>query len=306
MLLVLLLACSAATPAWAWSKLGHQLVGELAQRHLRPDVEARVRALLAGEPDPTLAGVAYWADALRSDDPPRFKATSRWHYVNAKGGGCGFDPARDCADGGCVISAIEAQRAILADDSQPREARRDALKFLVHLVGDVHQPLHAGDRPDSGGNGFQVSLATQLPPEPYVRDKYVRGVMGTNLHSVWDFYLLGESRLDRRVPPLQRVVFRVADDRRVFPMIGEIRALDLRRERGELVAASDQRRIGTPARHIAHPRTQRRHNFWPRAGSDSGHRTPEWSVGCGLLQPTLHSAVGDRGGRVSGWGTQGG
>lgn len=195
-LLVLLLACSAATPAWAWSKLGHQLVGELAQRHLRPDVEARVRALLAGEPDPTLAGVAYWADALRSDDPPRFKATSRWHYVNAKGGGCGFDPARDCADGGCVISAIEAQRAILADDSQPREARRDALKFLVHLVGDVHQPLHAGDRPDSGGNGFQVSLATQLPPEPYVRDKYVRGVMGTNLHSVWDFYLLGESRLD--------------------------------------------------------------------------------------------------------------
>lgn len=194
-LALVLLLCSAAAPALAWSKLGHQLVGELAQRHLQPGTRAQVDALLAGEPEPTLAGVAYWADALRNDDPPRFKATSRWHYVNAKGGGCGFDPARDCADGGCVISAIEAQRAILADRSQPREVRRDALKFLVHFVGDVHQPLHAGDRPDAGGNQFQVSLATQLEPEAYARDKYVRGVMGTNLHSVWDFYLLGESRL---------------------------------------------------------------------------------------------------------------
>jgi hypothetical protein len=192
-LLLTLLAASA--PAAAWSRLGHQLVGELAQRHLEPGVDAKVRELLAGEPDPTLSGVAYWADALRNDDPLRFKATSRWHYVNAKGGGCGFDAARDCADGGCVISAIEGQRAILADRSQPREARRDALKFLVHLVGDVHQPLHAGDRPDAGGNQFQVSLTTQLEPEAYARDKYVRGVMGTNLHSVWDFYLLGESRL---------------------------------------------------------------------------------------------------------------
>ena len=193
-LLLVLLAVSA--PVAAWSKLGHRLVGELAQRHLEPGVDAQVRALLAGEPDPTLAGVAYWADALRNDDPPRFKATSRWHYVNATGkGGCGFDPARDCADGGCVISAIEAQRAILVDRSQPREARRDALKFLVHLVGDVHQPLHAGDRDDAGGNRFQVSLATRLEPEAYARDKYVNGVMGTNLHAVWDYYLLGESRL---------------------------------------------------------------------------------------------------------------
>lgn len=195
--LILLMALLAASaPVAAWSKLGHRMVGELAQRHLTPAAAAQVRALLAGEPDPTLSGVAYWADALRDDDPPRFKATSRWHYVNAAGeGGCGFDPARDCADGGCVISAIEAQRASLADRTQPREARRDALKFLVHLVGDIHQPMHAGDRPDAGGNRFQVSLATQLEPEAYARDKYVKGIMGTNLHSVWDYYLLGETRL---------------------------------------------------------------------------------------------------------------
>ncbi len=184
-----------AGPAGAWSALGHRLVGELAQRHLDPRAQAAVAALLAGEPEPTLAGVATWADDLRNDDPPRFKATSKWHYINAEGGGCGFDLARDCPDGNCVVAAIERQRAILADRGQPREARRDALKFIVHLVGDVHQPMHAGDRPDAGGNRYQVSLRTELEPEAYARNKYADGVMGTNLHSVWDYYVLGEAGL---------------------------------------------------------------------------------------------------------------
>ena len=194
--LLLFAALLAASPAaLAWSALGHRLVGAIAERHLDPAAEAQVRALLAGEPDPTLAGVAYWADALRNDDPPRFKATSRWHYINARGGGCDFDLARDCPDGGCVVAQIERQRAILADRTRPREARRDALKFLVHLVGDAHQPMHAGDRTDAGGNQYQISLATALEPEAYARDKYVDGVMGTNLHSVWDYYILGAAGL---------------------------------------------------------------------------------------------------------------
>ena len=194
--LLLFAALLAASPAaLAWSALGHRLVGAIAERHLDPAAEAQVRALLAGEPDPTLAGVAYWADALRTDDPPRFKATSRWHYINARGGGCDFDLARDCPDGGCVVAQIQRQRAILADRTQPREARRDALKFLVHLVGDAHQPMHAGDRTDAGGNQYQISLATALEPEAYARDKYVDGVMGTNLHSVWDYYILGAAGL---------------------------------------------------------------------------------------------------------------
>jgi len=191
-LLLVFAALSAASPAaLAWSALGHRLVGAIAERHLSPAAEAEVRELLAGEPDPTLAGVAYWADALRNDDPPRFKLTSRWHYINAQGGGCDFDEARDCPDGNCVVAQIERQRAILADRTQPREARRDALKFLVHLVGDAHQPLHAGDRTDAGGNQYQISLTTALEPEAYAKDKYVDGVMGTNLHSVWDYYILG-------------------------------------------------------------------------------------------------------------------
>ena len=195
-----LLAAALATlilagPAGAWAVLGHRMVGERAQRHLHPVAQAEVARLLAGEKHPTLAGVATWADDLRNEDPERFKATSRWHYINAKGGGCAFDIERDCPDGNCVVVAIEKQRAILADRSQSLEARRDALKFLVHLVGDAHQPMHAGNRTDAGGNGYQISLATALEPEAYARDKYVDGVMGTNLHSVWDYYVLGERGL---------------------------------------------------------------------------------------------------------------
>ena len=182
-------------PVFAWAGLGHRLVGELAWRHLNPQARAQVDALLAGEPDPTLAGVAKWADDQRTDDPARFKLTSKWHYINAKGGGCGFDLERDCPNGDCVVAAIERQTAILADRSQPLPARREALKYLVHFVGDVHQPMHAGDREDAGGNGYQISLRTGLEPEAYARDKYVDGVMGTNLHSVWDYYVLGEEGL---------------------------------------------------------------------------------------------------------------
>ncbi len=188
-----LLTVLPALPALAWSNLGHRMVGELAQRHLSPAAKAEVALLLAGEPEPSLAGVASWADTLRNEDPERFKATSRWHYINAKGGGCAFDAARDCPDGNCVTEAIKTQRAILADRSQPLAARRDALKFVVHLVGDVHQPMHAGNRTDSGGNRFQISLRTPIKPEAYAAKDYVDGVMGTNLHSIWDYYLFAST-----------------------------------------------------------------------------------------------------------------
>ena len=196
-LFTLALTLAASSPALAWSALGHQLVGELAERHVDPAAQAEVARLLAGEPEPTLAGVAAWADRLRDLDPERFKATSRWHYVNTPPGRqCEYLPERDCADGQCVIGAIERQRAILADRSQPLEARRDALKFIVHFVGDVHQPMHANNHDDLGGNKYQISLRTDLEPEAYARKSYVDGVMGTNLHSVWDYYLLGTEGLD--------------------------------------------------------------------------------------------------------------
>lgn len=198
LLLAALLCLGVTSTALAWAPLGHALVGELAQRHLDPKAQAEVATLLAGEPAPTLAGVASWADDLRNTDPERFKATSRWHYINARGGGCDFDPARDCPDGDCVTGALDRQLAILADRRQPLDARRDALKFVIHLVGDEHQPMHAGNRTDSGGNRFQVSLRTPLQPEAYARKSYVDGVMGTNLHSVWDYYILASRGLALR------------------------------------------------------------------------------------------------------------
>lgn len=190
-----LLCLGVSSTALAWSRLGHAMVGEIAQRHLDPKARAEVDRLLAGEPYPNLGGVASWADDLRNTDPELFRQTSRWHYINAKGGGCGFDLDRDCPDGNCVVGAIEKQLAILGDRTQPEAARRNALKFVVHFVGDVHQPMHAGNRPDAGGNQYQISLRTRISPEAYAAKNYVNGVMGTNLHAIWDYYILASKPL---------------------------------------------------------------------------------------------------------------
>jgi hypothetical protein len=198
LLLVLLLWVGAGQPASAWSQLGHALVGDLAELGLTEAAREQVRELLAGEDDPTLGGIASWADGLRYSDPARFSATSSWHYVNARGGGCAFDLARDCAGGKCIVAALLEQERLLADRAQAPGVRRDALKFLVHLVGDLHQPLHAGSRTDSGGNRFQVSLRTDIAPERHARSSYRDGVMGTNLHAVWDHYVLAAANLDRQ------------------------------------------------------------------------------------------------------------
>jgi len=195
---VLILLGLFPAPVFAWAQLGHRLVAELAATRLTQPVQAQVAGLLASEPDPTLGGIASWADSLRDSDPPRFKATSPWHYINSRDGSCSFALERDCPDGNCIVGAIEAQRRILADPRQPQAARRDALKFLVHLVADVHQPLHAANRRDSGGNRFQVSLRTDLAPEAYARGNYANGVMATNLHAVWDYYVLASAGLPAR------------------------------------------------------------------------------------------------------------
>ena len=199
-------------PALAWSALGHRLVGELAAARLTPQARVQVAQLLAGEVQPSLGGVSDWADDLRHTDPGRFKATAAWHYIDSRDGGCDFVLPRDCPDGNCVVAAITTQRRILADRTQSRAARRDALKFLVHLVADAHQPLHADYRRDAGGNQFQISLRTELQPEAYARGNYTNGIMRTNLHAVWDYYVLASAgftsqqylaRLQPRMPGLK-------------------------------------------------------------------------------------------------------
>jgi hypothetical protein len=133
-----------------------------------------VAELLADEPDPTLAGIAAWADQLRADDPDLGKKTARWHYVNIAEHDCHYVAARDCPDGNCVIEALKAQSRLLADRTQPIATRRQALKFVVHLVGDINQPMHAGYAKDKGGNNFQLQVNGK----------------GSNLHALWDSGML--------------------------------------------------------------------------------------------------------------------
>lgn len=191
-LILILLVSALPAPASAWSRQGHQLVGELAEHDLSPAARREVKLLLAGETDPSLAGIATWADEIRAESREGGHAlgerSSRWHYVNfPRGLGCHYVPARDCPDGNCAIGAINTQRAILADRSRPLAERRDALKFLVHFVGDVHQPLHAGYGDDRGGNDFQLQYRGKGAP---------KGGQGTQLHGVWDYWMLQSAGLD--------------------------------------------------------------------------------------------------------------
>ncbi len=169
-------------PAQAWGPLGHRLVAKLAADELTRDARKEVDRVLHGEPDPSLAGVASWADDLRENDPDLGKRSSRWHYVNLAEDNCAYLPAKQCPNGDCVIEAIHRQQAVLADRSQPDALRVQALKFLVHFVGDVHQPLHAGYARDRGGNTVQLQVNGE----------------GSNLHRVWDSTLLDSSQRSER------------------------------------------------------------------------------------------------------------
>jgi hypothetical protein len=178
----LLAAVAVAPAAYAWGPLGHSVVAELAQRHLSPAAETEVERLLAPEHTRSLAAIASWPDEIRNDPAQQvlWKDTRTLHYINVHDSSCRYMPPRDCRNGQCVVEAIPHYVAILRDRSQPDALRLQALKFVVHFVGDIHQPLHAGYRDDAGGNLYQVQFQGQ----------------GTNLHKVWDSGLLGTRGLD--------------------------------------------------------------------------------------------------------------
>lgn len=163
----LLLLAALPIPARAWGAQGHQVVANLAQAQLSAKAKREVDRLLALEPGETLASISTWADEHRSP------ATAAWHYVNFPKNSCSYSAERDCPDGQCVVAAIDRQRDILASTATD-EARLRALKYLVHLVADVHQPLHAGYAEDRGGNSYQL--------QAFMR--------GSNLHAFWDSGLI--------------------------------------------------------------------------------------------------------------------
>ena len=172
-LLLLLISCALSTPVLAWGAQGHTVVAAIAWQGLQPKARQEVARLLALEPGQTLESIATWADEHRS------AATGVWHYVNFPRGTCSYEPLRDCPDGKCVVAAIARQQAVFASHASDGE-RLKALKYLVHLVADVHQPLHAGYADDRGGNQFQLWA-------------FMRG---SNLHALWDSGLLRQMELD--------------------------------------------------------------------------------------------------------------
>jgi hypothetical protein len=153
--------------AFAWGTHGHQVIARIAEAQLTTSARAEVARLLALEPGETIQSVSMWADENRSP------GTGHWHYVNFPRGTCKYNAERDCPGGKCVVGIIEREMRIL-ESGAPDEVRLKALKNLVHFVGDVHQPLHAGYLDDKGGNKFQLQV-------------FMRS---SNLHALWDSGLI--------------------------------------------------------------------------------------------------------------------
>jgi hypothetical protein len=171
----------APAPAFAWWEYGHETVATIAWLSVSPRTRAGIDRLLRQSrlldtptcPARTIEQASIWPDCIKTLGE-RFSFASTWHYQNVNV--CQpFDQASACRDGNCVSAQIERNLRLLADRRVPARERLFALAFVVHLVGDLHQPLHAGDRGDLGGNRVAASYGL---------------IAGrTNLHAIWDGYL---------------------------------------------------------------------------------------------------------------------
>lgn len=176
-----LLLIASGEQALAWGQNGHRIVGQIASMHLTKTTQKAIAPLLAGD---SLAEVGTWADEMRSA-PGDFwqKESSRWHYINVDDRAA-FDPhlyhtphsREDVKD---IYGGILQCIAKLKDTQTPLEERQFYLRFLVHLVGDIHQPMHAGHAEDRGGNSIALTFFGEK----------------TNLHSLWDTELIESQNL---------------------------------------------------------------------------------------------------------------
>ena len=172
--------CLIPSPAFSYWEYGHGTVARIAWEQMRPDTRRAVARLLAQGrlletpacPVGTIEQASVWPDCVRPME--RFNFSAPWHYQNVDI--CRpFDLKGPCKDGNCVSAQIDRQARLLADPTVPQREKLMALAFLIHFVGDLHQPLHAGDNDDLGGNKVLVNY----------------GLIGgrTNLHGVWDGWL---------------------------------------------------------------------------------------------------------------------
>ncbi len=160
-------------PALAWGKTGHRVVAAIADTQLSGLARAHVREILGGAE--SLDEAANWPDEMRSA-PGDFwqKTATPWHYVTLNG--IVYDHAPKEGD---ALEALNHFRAVLTDPKASLSDRQLALRFVVHLVGDLHQPLHVGKCCDKGGNDVKVTWFGKP----------------TNLHAVWDSQLVDDEQL---------------------------------------------------------------------------------------------------------------
>ena len=190
-------------PAHAWGCEGHQVVALLAEMHLTPQALATAKQILADGPiDPNLsrfckeggndplADASTWPDDIRGQRPE----TAPWHYVDVPLGTTRREVEKFCdPNEGCVTRAILDQLAILREEKSDPQKRADALRFLIHFVGDLHQPLHAVTNNDEGGNCVPVAF---FGLAPQLRNPQTQSY-APNLHAVWDTNILGKATLGR-------------------------------------------------------------------------------------------------------------
>jgi hypothetical protein len=163
------------SPAFAWGKTGHRVVGAIADPLLTPTARTAVRRILGVE---TMAEASNWPDFMRADSAPYWQRESTpWHYVTVPHGQ-NYAQVTPPAEGDAV-TALRRFSATVQDSAAPISERQAALRFIIHIVGDLHQPLHTGNGTDKGGNEVQVTFFGRP----------------TNLHSVWDSGLIDDEQL---------------------------------------------------------------------------------------------------------------
>jgi hypothetical protein len=191
------LAMFASPAAHAWGCQGHETVALIAEMHMTPQVLAKVNQILKDSPiDPALsrycketglspmADAATWPDDLRSLRPE----ASPWHYIDIPRGGTKADIATSCPEKeGCITKALRTQVEILRAAASSPQQRADALRFIIHFVGDIHQPLHDTTNNDRGGNCIPIDF---FGAEPVARNPQNESY-SPNLHSVWDSSIVG-------------------------------------------------------------------------------------------------------------------
>jgi hypothetical protein len=160
----------------SWGVTGHRTIGQIAAGHLNPQAKAAIHELIG---DTSLADISTWADEVRGQ--PAYRNTGPWHYINLPLGlsFADLDAKVKGMTQDNVYSALQQQERILGSTASTRPQKVEALKFIVHFVGDLHQPMHVSREEDKGGNTIQLNYDGN----------------GTNLHALWDSKLIDHQGL---------------------------------------------------------------------------------------------------------------